>query len=160
MTIAQIDSKTLQTSIEAIQAIVGPERISVTEADRTQHARDQSDHPAHLPDIVVWPGNTQEVSAIMKHANEFGLPVVAWGAGTSIEGNPIPVHGGIVLDFREMNQIVAVHQNDFQVTVQPGILYKDMNKELARFGLFFAPDPGANARALTEAAQQGARAGR
>lgn len=137
--------QTLQTSIETIQAIVGPERVSVSEADRTQHARDQSDHPACPPDIVVWPKTTAEVSAIVRHANQVGLPVVAWGAGTSIEGNPIPVRGGLVLNFREMNQIVAVHQMDFQVTVQPGILYKDMNEQLARYGLFFAPDPGANA---------------
>ncbi len=135
----------LDATIQALQAIVGPERVSATESDRDQHARDQSAHPGRLPDVVVWPQTTAEVSAIMRHANQVGAPVVAWGAGTSIEGNPIPVHGGIVLDFRDMNQILKVHQNDFQVTVQPGILYKDMNESLARYGLFFAPDPGANA---------------
>ena len=145
MTTTQAKLKNLQTTIKAITAIVGPGRVSVTEADLSQHARDQSDHPACPPDIVAWPKTTAEVSAIISHANSVGLPVVAWGAGTSIEGNPIPVRGGIVLDFREMNQILEIHQNDFQVTVQPGVLYKDMNKTLARYGLFFAPDPGANA---------------
>jgi D-lactate dehydrogenase (cytochrome) len=135
----------LPATLEALQTIVGPERLSVTEADRTQHARDQSDYPGHLPDIVVWPKTTAEVSAILSHANRARVPVVAWGAGTSIEGNPIPVYGGIVLDFREMNRILEIHDHDFQVTVQPGLLYKDMNKILARYGLFYAPDPGANA---------------
>lgn len=135
----------LKTTINALAAIVGPERISATQADRAQHARDQSSHTGHLPDLVVWPQSTQEVSAILQYANRERLPVTAWGAGTSLEGNPIPVNGGIVLNFQRMNRILKIHQNDFQVTVQPGLFYKDMNEELARHGLFFAPDPGANA---------------
>lgn len=121
------------------------DRISVTRADRDQHSRDQSAHAPHLPDAVVWVQSTQEVSDILKYANARRIPVTAWGAGTSIEGNPIPVRGGIVLDFGQMDKILEIHQSDFQVTVQPGVLYKDMNKILARHGLFFAPDPGANA---------------
>ena len=95
--------------------------------------------------MVAWPQTTAEVSAILRHANQVRLPVTAWGAGTSLEGNPIPTCGGLVLDFRLMNQIIEIHESDFQVTVQPGVLYQDMNKVLARHGLFFAPDPGANA---------------
>ncbi|MBE7556430.1 MAG: FAD-binding protein [Anaerolineales bacterium] len=135
----------LETTFRALQVIVGPERVSITQADRLQHACDQSSHAEHLPDLVVWPQTTTEVSAILAYANTVRLPVTAWGAGTSLEGNPVPVQGGIVLDFQRMNQILAVHAADFQVTVQPGMLYKDMNKTLARHGLFFAPDPGANA---------------
>ncbi len=130
---------------QALTAIVGLERVSVAEADRAQHARDQSAHPGHLPDVIVWPRTTAEVSAILSYANAQRIPVVAWGAGSSIEGNPIPVRGGIILDFGQMNQILEVHAHDFQVTVQPGLLYKDMNRVLARDGLFFPPDPGANA---------------
>lgn len=130
---------------EALQAIVGAQHLSATEADRTQHGRDQSSHAAHLPEAVVWPENTEQVSAILKLADKQRLPVVGWGAGTSLEGNPIPVRGGLVVDFGRMNQIIAIHAQDFQVTVQPGIFYKDMNKILAQHGLFFAPDPGANA---------------
>lgn len=134
-----------QTLNNQITHILPPERISLAEAERAQHARDQSAHAARLPDMVVWPESTAEVSAILRAANETGTPVTAWGAGTSIEGNPIPVHGGIVLSLRRMDQILTVHTQDFQVTVQPGILYKDMNKTLAQHGLFFPPDPGANA---------------
>ncbi|MDP7545020.1 MAG: FAD-binding protein, partial [Anaerolineales bacterium] len=81
----------------------------------------------------------------MSYANQHRIPVTPWGAGTSLEGNPIPVQGGIVLNLSRMNRILDVHTADFQIDVQPGILYKDMNKALARHGLFFAPDPGANA---------------
>jgi len=135
----------LEATINVLQSIVGPERVSAAQADRVQHARDQSSHAGRLPDIVAWPQTTAEVSAILRHANEQRLPVTAWGAGTSLEGNPIPLFGGIVLNFQRMNKIVQVHEADFQVTAQPGVLYKDMNQQLTRYGLFFAPDPGANA---------------
>ncbi len=131
--------------IAALTEILDAERVSVTDADRALHGRDQSPHAAHLPDAVIWPQTTAEVSAILKLANTRHIPIVGWGAGSSLEGNPIPVHGGIVVNFQRMNQILAIHAEDFQVVVQPGIFYKDMNKILGQFGLFFAPDPGANA---------------
>lgn len=131
--------------IDDLAAIVGTEHVSGTEANRQLHSGDQSSHAKSLPDLIVWPGSTEEVSALCAYANERGIPIVGWGAGTSIEGNPIPVQGGIVVNFQRMNRILAIHAEDFQVTVQPGALYKDMNQTLARYGLFFAPDPGANA---------------
>ena len=130
---------------KTMQDIVGEAHFSLTEADRNLHAKDQSSHAARMPDAVAWPATTKEVSAIVKLANTHKIPIVGWGAGSSLEGNPIPVNGGVVVDFGRMNQILEVHAEDFQVTVQPGIFYKDMNKILARQGLFFAPDPGANA---------------
>jgi D-lactate dehydrogenase (cytochrome) len=124
---------------------VGAEHVSIKAADLDQHARDQSFHPAHRAAVVVWPGSAKEIGAVLKYANARRIPVVPWGAGSSLEGNPIPVHGGIVLDMLRLNKILALRLEDFQVDVQAGILYKDMNMELARHGLFFAPDPGANA---------------
>lgn len=134
-----------ETAVSTLTAILDTERVSITEADRAQHAQDQSAHRPHLPDIVVWPETTDEVAAILRYAHEHEMPVTAWGAGTSIEGNPIPVHGGLILNLQRMNKIIEVHDQDFQATVQPGLFYKDMNKTLAAYGLFFAPDPGANA---------------
>ena len=94
---------------------------------------------------MVWPKTTEEVSRILKMANERMIPVTPWGAGSSLEGNPLPVYRGIVLDFQQMDRILAVRSDAFQVDVQPGIKYQDMNKVLSRDGLFYAPDPGANA---------------
>lgn len=131
--------------INALQKIVGSENVSATEADRDLHSRDQSSHAARRPEAVVWPESTKQVSRVAKFANEHKIPLVGWGAGSSLEGNPIPVKGGIVVNFQRMNRILRLYAADFQVTVQPGIFYKDMNKQLARHGLFFAPDPGANA---------------
>ncbi len=135
----------MKTFLEQIQTLYPSDRIGLSRAVREQHARDQSAHDPHLPDVVVWPLTTEEVSQTLRLAHDARIPVTPWGAGTSIEGNPIPVQGGVVMDLSRMDQILAIHDKDFQVTVQPGVLYKDMNKILARYGLFFAPDPGANA---------------
>jgi D-lactate dehydrogenase (cytochrome) len=95
--------------------------------------------------VIVWVENAEQVSCVLAYANEKRIPVTAWGAGTSLEANPIALYGGILVSFARMNKIVAIHADDFQVTVQPGLGYKDLNLQLARHGLFFAPDPGANA---------------
>ncbi|GAB6063602.1 FAD-binding oxidoreductase [Deferrisoma palaeochoriense] len=111
------------------------------------HSRDESFHAPRRPEAVAWPVSTDEVRRALLWAGEHGVPVTPWGAGTSIEGNPIPVRGGLVLDFALMNRIVEVRPEDFLVTVEPGVLYTDLNTELnrRRTGLFFPPDPGAAA---------------
>jgi D-lactate dehydrogenase (cytochrome) len=95
--------------------------------------------------VVIFPQTGQAVADTLRLANEHRIPVTPWGVGTGLEGNSIPLYGGILMSFERMNRIVAVHADDFQVTVQPGIGHKDLNAELARYGLFFPPDPGANA---------------
>lgn len=131
--------------VDRIREALGADQVSTSGGDLDQHSQDQSSHKGVAPDVVVWPKSTQHVQAVLRIANDAGIPVTPWGAGTSVEGNPIPVHGGIVLDLMQMNQIVEIHETDFQVTVQPGVPYKDMNEVLGRRGLFFPPDPGANA---------------
>lgn len=135
----------LGTIADRLREWLAPDRVSTSAGDLDEHSHDESPLEAHCPEIVAWPVSREEVQAVLRLANERSIPVTAWGAGTSLEGNPIPVHGGIVLDFRRMNRIVEIHAADFQVTVDPGVYYKDLNKELGRHGLFFAPDPGANA---------------
>lgn len=131
--------------IAQLTTLVGPENISTAQADIDLHAKDQSHHHAHPGEVVIWPRSAEHVAGVLKLANEARVPVTPWGVGTSLEGNPIPLFGGILLSFERMNQIIEVHADDFQVTVQPGIGHKDLNAELARYGLFFPPDPGANA---------------
>jgi D-lactate dehydrogenase (cytochrome) len=131
--------------LDALTAIVGESAISTAQADRDLHARDQSMHTAHPAEAVIWPESAEQVAELLAYCNQHRIPVTPWGVGTSLEGNPIPLFGGISLSFERMNRIVEVHADDFQVTVQPGIGHKDLNEQLARYGLFFAPDPGANA---------------
>ena len=131
--------------VAALGRIVGDGHVSTAASERHIHGADQSSHERVLPDVVVWPASTEEVSQVARLANEARVAITGWGAGSSLEGNSIPLKGGLIIDFGRMNKILAVHVNDFQVTVQPGMFYKDMNAILARDGLFFAPDPGANA---------------
>ncbi|MDL1901944.1 FAD-binding oxidoreductase [Anaerolineae bacterium CFX9] len=131
--------------LERLRMIHGAEQVSTAQAEIDLHARDQSHHEAHRAEVVIFPQTGQAVADTLRLANEHRIPVTPWGVGTGLEGNSIPLYGGILMSFERMNRIVAVHADDFQVTVQPGIGHKDLNAELARYGLFFPPDPGANA---------------
>jgi D-lactate dehydrogenase (cytochrome) len=86
--------------------------------------------------------NAQEISGILKYANQERLPITPWSGGSSLEGNPIPVQGGILLALYNMNQILEIKEADLQVVVQPGVIYDELNARLARHGLSFPPAPG------------------
>jgi D-lactate dehydrogenase (cytochrome) len=131
--------------LKFLRSVVGPAHVSIKIADLDQHAKDESFHKPHRPAVVVWPSTSEEISAILKYANQKLIPVTPWGAGTSLEGNPIPVLGGIALDTIRMDKIIEIHPDDFQAEVQAGVRYKDLNENLGQQGIFFAPDPGANA---------------
>lgn len=125
--------------------IVGPDHGSTAQADLLLRAKDQSQHAAKTAEMVLFPRTAAQVAEILRYANQRCIPITPWGVGTSLEGNPIPQYGGVMLSLERMTRIIEVHHDDFQVTVEPGIGHKDLNRELARFGLFFPPDPGANA---------------
>lgn len=131
--------------INELTHIVGAENISTAQAELDLHAQDAGFHPAHPAEVVVWGSTAQQVADVLKLANTHCIPVTPWGVGTGLEGNSIPLFGGILLSLERMTTIIEVYPDDFQVTVQPGIGHKDLNEKLARYGLFFPPDPGANA---------------
>ena len=133
------------THLDALKALVSEDRFSTGESVLKLHAKDQSHHKGCRPEAVIWPLNTEEVVAIVQYAHAHRLPVVGWGSGSSLEGNPIPVRKGLVLDFTRMNRILEVRETDFQVDVEPGVVYQDLNEHLKYTRLFFPPDPGARA---------------
>jgi D-lactate dehydrogenase (cytochrome) len=135
----------MQKWLEELSNLVERDRISWGESVLDLHSRDQSHHPTVRPDVVIWPQGVEEVSRILSYCNGKGIPVTPWGAGTSLEGNPIPVKGGVVLDFSLMNRILQIRPQDFQADVEPGVIYQDLNERLRHMGLFFPPDPGARA---------------
>src|SRR6185503_12122833 len=125
------------------------DRVSVRPADLEAASRDASSLLGTPPDAVVWPLATDEVQAVVRLAADARVPVTARGAGSSLEGNPIPVRGGIVLDLSRMTQVVAVRPEDLQVDVQPGVVYAALNRSLRPHGLFFPPAPGGSADVAT-----------
>ena len=133
-----------QEALNFLIDLLGPEHVSVTDADRDAHSQDESFHPPHRPDVVVWPENAQQISRILKYANEHLIPVTPWSGGSSLEGNPIPVKGGILLALYNMNKIIEIREADRQVVVQPGVICDELNEKLARYGLFFPPTPGSS----------------
>lgn len=121
------------------------EQISVNETIKELHGRDESYHAMQLPDIVVFPETAEQVSKIMKLSQQYAIPIVPFGLGSSLEGHVIPEQGGITVDFSLMNKVLHVDAEDFLVTVQPGVTRTQLNKELKKYGLFFTVDPGADA---------------
>jgi D-lactate dehydrogenase (cytochrome) len=133
------------SNLKALESMVSKDRFSTGASVLDLHAKDQSAHAGCRPEAVIWPETAAEVAAILKFAGDQRVPVTGWGAGSSLEGNPIPVCRGIVLDFSRMNRILAIREEDFQADVQPGVVYQDLNDKLRHTGLFFPPDPGARA---------------
>ncbi|OZI19423.1 2-hydroxy-acid oxidase [Bordetella genomosp. 9] len=130
--------------LDALRAVVG-DRLSTAQAVREHHGHDESPYPDVLPDAVIFARTTEEVAAVARICNEHRVPIVAYGAGSSLEGHLLPVQGGITLDLSGMNAVLAVHAEDFTATVQAGVTRKQLNEHLRDSGLFFPVDPGADA---------------
>ena len=134
--------KTIQ---QQLLTFLQPTQISTNATILTLHGQDESYHPPALPDLVVFPHTAEEVSQILKIANTYEVPVIPFGAGSSLEGHIIPYDGGISIDFNEMNAILSIEPENQLVKVQPGVRRIQLNKELKKHGLFFSVDPGADA---------------
>lgn len=128
-----------------LKELLGKERVSQNDTVLEQHSHDESYHEPVLPDVVVFPKTTEEVSQIMKLATKYQTPVVPFGMGSSLEGHVIPSKGGISIDFTLMNEILEIREKDLLVKVQPGVTRKQLNRALKPYGLFFPVDPGADA---------------
>jgi D-lactate dehydrogenase (cytochrome) len=120
-------------------------RASTVESVRENHSHGESYHPAALPDIVCFPHSTEEVSEILKISAKHQVPVIPFGAGTSMEAQVNAIHGGITIDMREMNKILNISPQDLQATVEAGASRLQLNKALANTGFTFFIDPGADA---------------
>ena len=133
-----------QQAIAALRERFGA-RLSTLSGVRDHHAKDESWHHPHRPDAVVFPESTEEVVEIVQICAAHRTPVVAYGTGTSLEGNVIPHLGGVVVDLERMNQVLRVSADDLDVTVQARVTRKQLNAHVKDLGLFFPIDPGADA---------------
>ena len=136
-------SKTM-VSLDALNRLVGKENVLYTLEDRICYAYDGTKQK-HIPDVVVQPRSTQHVSDVLRFANEHEIPAYPRGAGSGLTGGAVPVRGGIVLDFTQMNKILEIVPEDLTATVEPGVVTQILQNEVAKYKLFYPPDPASAA---------------
>ena len=135
---------TIDSALADLSEMLG-DGLSRSKSDRETHGASESYFAQMPPDAVVYPTTTHEVAQIMRICARHHCPVIGFGAGTSLEGHVSAPQGGISVDFRRMNKVLEVRQEDMDVTIQPGITREELNAQLRATGLFFPVDPGANA---------------
>ena len=120
-------------------------RFSQGDSIRLQHGRDESAHEPALPDGVLLARSTQEVADVAALCHRHRVPMIAYGTGSSVEGQVLAIHGGLTISLAGMNRIIAVHADDLDATVEAGVTRLQLNAALKGSGLFFPIDPGADA---------------
>jgi len=134
----------VETVIEAARVILG-DRLTTNATLREHHSHGQDTQTPVLPDAVAFVETTEEVAQILALCHAEHVPVVPWGAGTSLEGHVTPVRGGITLDLSRMTAVLDVSQADMDCRVQAGVTRDQLNTHLRDSGLFFPVDPGTSA---------------
>lgn len=129
-----------QETKRKLREIVGPDNFTDSLIDRIAYSKDASEFK-HRPDAAVWPTDREHVASVLRLANEERFPVVARGAGTSLAGLAVPEQGGLIMDMGRMNRIIEINIEDRLAVVQPGVVYADLDRQLAPHGFFFPPDP-------------------
>jgi len=138
------DPKAVAAVVAALAARFG-NRLVTSQAVREQHGNTTTWIPNEPPDAVVFAQTTQDVQDIVRLCAAHRVPVIPFGTGTSLEGQVNAPRGGISIDFRDMNRVLAVHAEDLDCVIEPGITRKQLNEHLRDQGLFFPLDPGADA---------------
>jgi D-lactate dehydrogenase (cytochrome) len=142
ITTGEFSSEACQTAISVLRQRFG-ERLQTGEAIRRQHAHTLTWLPNQPPDAVIWVSQTEEVQEIVRVARTHRVPIIPFGAGTSLEGHTNAPEGGLSIDFSRMNQVLEVNERDLDCVVQAGVSRKALNDYVKDKGLFFSVDPGA-----------------
>jgi D-lactate dehydrogenase (cytochrome) len=151
MTLVQEKPARIAHNRDAIAAVIAAltaqfgNRLVTSQAVREQHANTTTWIENQAPDAVVFPQTTADVQAIVRICAAHRVPVIPFGTGTSLEGHINAPFGGVSVDFRDMNRVLAVNAQDFDCVIEPGITRKQLNEHLRDQGLFFPLDPGADA---------------
>jgi len=135
-----INPASLSRCIADISAILGDDRVTTNTEDRHCYSYDGS-NVTHLPDAIVFPQSTEQVSRVMERASHHRIPVVPRGAGSGMTGGIVPVAGGIVMAMAGMNKIIEIDADNQIGIVEPGVVTGDLQKAVGRLGLMYPPDP-------------------
>jgi D-lactate dehydrogenase (cytochrome) len=138
------NERAIAAAVSELTAAFG-NRLVTSQAVRQQHGHTTTWHHNEPPDAVVFPQSTEDVQQIVRICARHGVPVIAFGTGTSLEGHVNAPFGGVSIDMRDMNRVLAVHAEDLDCVIEPGVTRKLLNEHLRDQGLFFPIDPGADA---------------
>lgn len=133
--------KIAEEDIAYFRSVLKDKYVLTDEEHLQRCASDETEDLHYLPEIVLQPGDTRQVSTIMKYCNEQNIPVTPRGAGTGLSGGAIPVAGGVVLDMKRFNKILNIDTQNFQVTTEPGVVTQELQEQVRQFGLMYPPDP-------------------
>ncbi|AHM05362.1 D-Lactate dehydrogenase, cytochrome c-dependent [Roseibacterium elongatum DSM 19469] len=135
----------IATALDVLRQNLGAARVETGQALREQHGHTTTWLRNQPPDAVIFPTSTEDVQEIVRTCAAYRVPIIPFGTGTSLEGHVNAPAGGICLDMSRMDRILAVHPEDMDVVLQPGVTRKALNTHLRDTGLFFPVDPGADA---------------
>jgi glycolate oxidase len=127
---------------EKIKSIVSKENYSDSQTELLSYSYDSTPNMQSMPEAVVSPRNTKEMSELVKICNEYKVPIVPRGSGTNLCGGTCPIKGGIIVLFKHFNQILEIDEENLTATVQPGVVTAQLAKAVEAKGLFYPPDPG------------------
>ena len=126
--------------VQALVGIVGAENVLTAKSDKITHSYDATQE-VYLPDVVVYAASVEDVSAIIKIANKYRIPVLPRGAGSGFTGGTLPVNGGIVLVLTRMDRILDIDTENLTAEVEPGVVTGELQRQVEKLGLFYPPDP-------------------
>ncbi|HYG17597.1 MAG TPA: FAD-linked oxidase C-terminal domain-containing protein [Ohtaekwangia sp.] len=129
------------TLISQFEAIVGGEHLILDAEKRYDYSHDETEDFSFLPDVVLKPGSTDEISRIMKLCHEHHIPVTPRGGGTGLSGGALPIRNGIVISMERFNRILHIDELNLQATVEPGVITEVFQQAVREKGLFYPPDP-------------------
>ncbi len=134
-------SKVNPRILDLLYKIAGKDFVSTDAETLDKFSRDETENLSFLPEVVVKPASALQISEILKLANEHLIPVYTRGGGTGLSGGALAVHGGIVISMERFNKIIEIDKENFQVTVEAGVITQVFQEELEKEGLFYPVDP-------------------
>ncbi len=136
-----VQSTIIEEVLEKLKAVVGEKFVFTDEESREHYAHDETEDFRFYPDVIVKPATPEEVSGIVKLCNEYKIPLTPRGAGTGLSGGALPIHKGVVLSMERFTKIINIDEQNFQATVETGVITQVFQEEVAKKGLFYPPDP-------------------
>jgi len=131
-----------QKDIKFFQSFISEDRLIIGDDIAEEYGKDELGTVTSHPEVVIKVNNRDEIVQIMKHANQFTIPVTVRGSGTGLVGACVPIQGGIILDTTKMNRILELDEENMVLVVEPGVLLMDIYEFVEARGYFYAPDPG------------------